>query len=145
MNTWQFHLSNWQGVAPVWTTSISFIYTGLLVWALPQSQRLNLIYCLKTYLLLAFCFLFVCMMDQTQMCPSSISPVRLFLGDHMFNTERLKADTLEPWITWVPKLEEEPNLKRGGVGWGGVLGPFFIPWGKHVYFPFTLGSISLET
>ena len=34
----------------------------------------------RNILLLAFCFLFVCMVDQTQVCPSSISPLRLFGG-----------------------------------------------------------------
>ena len=39
-----------------------------------------LIYCLKSSLLLAFCFLFVCMVDQTQMCPSCMSALGLFQG-----------------------------------------------------------------
>ena len=33
MNTWQFHLWNWQGTIFVWAVSVSFVYTGLLVWA----------------------------------------------------------------------------------------------------------------
>ena len=77
MNTWQFHLSNWQGVGPVWAMSISFVYTGLLVGAFSQSHKLNLTYCLKSSPLLAFCFLLVCMVDQTLMCFSSISPLGL--------------------------------------------------------------------
>ena len=36
-----------------------FVYTGLSVWAFPQSPRLSLTYCLKSSLLPAFCFLFV--------------------------------------------------------------------------------------
>ena len=74
INTRQFHLSNCQKVGPVYTISISFVYTELLVRAIPQSHRLNLTYCSKSSLLLTFCFLFVCMVDQAQMCPSSISP-----------------------------------------------------------------------
>ena len=34
----------------------------------------------RNILLLAFCFLSVCIVDQTQTCPSSISPLRLFGG-----------------------------------------------------------------
>ena len=78
MTTWQFHLLNWQAVGPMWAISISFIYTVLLVWAFLQSHKLNLTYCLKSSP--AFCFLFVCMIGQTQMYPSSISPSELFQG-----------------------------------------------------------------
>ena len=98
MNTWEFHLSNWQGVGPVWVISVSFVYTGLLVLAFPQSHRHNLNYCSKFSLLLAFSFLFVCMVDQTQMCPLSFSPSGLLQGIK-YNIERLKGGTLEPWIT----------------------------------------------
>ena len=77
MNSWQFHLSNLQRVGRVWAISVSFVYTGLLVWAYLQSHNLNLTYCLKSCLLLVLCFLFVCMIDQTQMYPSSISPLGL--------------------------------------------------------------------
>ena len=97
MNTWQFHLSNLQGVGPVWAISISFVYTELLVWAFPQSHKLNLIYCLKFCLLLALCFLLVCTVDQTQMCPSSISPLGLFQGITC-NIKRLNGATMEPLI-----------------------------------------------
>ena len=76
MNTWQFHLLNWQGVGPLWVISFSFVYTGLLVWTFLQWHKLNLIYCLKSFLLLPFCFLLVWMVDQTQMYPSPISPLK---------------------------------------------------------------------
>ena len=66
------------GSPPVWATSVSFVYTRLLVRAFLQSSMLNLIYCLKSSLQLAFCFLFVCMVNQTQMYLSSISPLWLF-------------------------------------------------------------------
>ena len=52
--------------------------TCLSIWAFPQLQKLNLTYCLKSSLLLAFCLLFVCMVAQTQMYSSSISPLELF-------------------------------------------------------------------
>ena len=78
MNTWEFHLLNWLGVHLMWVISFSFVYIGLLVWTFLQSHKLNLTYCLKSSLLLAFCFLFVCMVDQTQIYPSSISPLGLF-------------------------------------------------------------------
>ena len=68
LNTWQFHLLNWQGVGPMLAISISFVYTRLLAWAFLQSHKLNLTYCLKCCLLLEFFFR---MDDQTQMHPSS--------------------------------------------------------------------------
>ena len=58
----------------------SFVDKELLAWAFLQSHKLNLSYCLKSSLLLVFSFLFVCMVGQTQMHPSSISPLRLFQG-----------------------------------------------------------------
>ena len=109
MNTSQFLLSNWQGLGLVWAISNSFVYTTLLVWAFPQSHRLNLNYSSKSFLLLAFCFVFVCMVDQTQMCSSSISLSRLLQGIICI-IERLKGETLEPWITGGRKLEEGPDL-----------------------------------
>ena len=65
-NTWQFDLSNWQGVRLVWIISAFFVYTGLLVWTFLQSHKLNVTYCLKS------------LVDQTQMHPTSISPLGLF-------------------------------------------------------------------
>ena len=112
MNIWQFNLLNWQGVGPMLAISISFVCTGLIVWAFPQLHRLNLTYCLKSSLLLAFCFLLVFMIDQTRMCPSSISPLGVFY-QNICNIDRLKGGTLELLITWGPKLEGEPDLKLG--------------------------------
>ena len=66
MNTWQFDLSNWQGVRLVWIISAFFVYTGLLVWTFLRSHKLNVTYCLKS------------LVDQTQMHPTSISPLGLF-------------------------------------------------------------------
>ena len=80
MNIWQFNMLNWQGVGPVRAISISFVYTRLLVSPFPLSHKLNLTYCLKSSLLLAFLFLFVCMINKTQMYPSSISPLALLQG-----------------------------------------------------------------
>ena len=71
-------MSNYQGVGPVWAISVSFVYTRWLVRAFLQSHKVNLNYCLKSSLLLAFYLLFVCMVDQTQMYPSSISTLGLF-------------------------------------------------------------------
>ena len=94
MNSWQFHLSNWHGVVcPTWAISISFVYTGLLASSFPQSHKFNLTDCLKSSLLLQFYFLFVYMVDQTEMYPSRISPLKLF---HRIkcNIGRLKGETL---------------------------------------------------
>ena len=41
----------------------------------------NVTYCLKFSLLLAFCFLLVCLIDQTQTCLSTILLLGLFQGD----------------------------------------------------------------
>ena len=78
MNTWQFHMSNWQGKEYVQCGSSPFFYLYRITWVFLQSNKLNLTYCWKSFYLLAFCFLFVCMVDQTQMYPSSISPLGLF-------------------------------------------------------------------
>ena len=80
MNTWQFHLSNWQGVGPAWAIFVYFVYTRLLIRVSLQSHELILTYRLKSSLLLAFCFLFVCIVDQTEMYPTSISSLGLFQG-----------------------------------------------------------------
>ena len=120
MNIWQFHLLTWQGVGCGWAIFISFIYTELLVWAFSQSYSLNLTYCLKSSLLHAFCFLLVSMVDQTQMCPSSILSLALFQGI-ICNIERLKGGILQPWIT-------------GGTWFGGNIRPLFIPcWCDIIY------------
>ena len=71
LNTRQFHLLNWQGFGLMWAISISFTYTELAMRI--QSHGFNLTYCLKSSILLAFCFLLVSMIDQSKMCPSSIS------------------------------------------------------------------------
>ena len=110
MNTWQFHLSNCQGLGPVSTFFVSFVYTLLLVWAFPVTQAWSLLF--NTSLLLAFCFLFVCMVDQTQMCLSSISPSGLFQGI-ICKIERLKGGTLEPWSIGETWTVGGPNLKVG--------------------------------
>ena len=57
---------------------------------------------MKSSLLLAFCFLLVYMVDQTQICTSSILPLGLF-QDIKCNIERRE-----------PKLEGGPDLKGGG-------------------------------
>ena len=67
-------------VVPVWAISVSFVYTGLLVWALIQPHKLNLTYYFKSSLLLVFCSMHICTVDQSQMYPSSISPLGLFQG-----------------------------------------------------------------
>ena len=84
---------------------ISFVYAELPVWAFPQSHRLNLTFCLKSSTSSAFCFLHVCNVDQTQICPSSISPLGLFQGI-IFNIKRLKGGDLGALNYWVG-----PDLK----------------------------------
>ena len=96
MSNWQFHLSDLaKGVGFICAISISFVCTGLLVWAFPYSQKLNLTSCLKSSLLLLFSFLLVCTVDQTQMHPSFIWPLGLFPGI-IYNNDSLKEGSLEP-------------------------------------------------
>ena len=56
------------------------LYRITLVWAFLQWHKFNLTYCLKSSLLLTFFFLLVCIVDQTQLHPSSISILGLFQG-----------------------------------------------------------------
>ena len=55
MNIWQFHLLNWQGVGPICAIFVSFVYTGLIVWAFLQSHNLNLTYCFKSSVTCILC------------------------------------------------------------------------------------------
>ena len=103
---------------------INLLKTCLLVWPFPQSPRLRVTYCSKLSLLLASCFLFICMVDPTQMCPSSVSPLRLFHGIICF-LERLKGGTWELWITGGRNLDWRG--REGGLIWKGDLRPLFIP------------------
>ena len=68
MNTWQFHLLNWQWLRLVRVISVSFIYTVLLVITFLQSHKLNVTFCLwpPYYLHSA---LFACVVDKTKMSP----------------------------------------------------------------------------
>ena len=91
MNTWQFHLLNWQELV-LCGPSVSFVYTGLLVGVFPKSHKLNVTYYLKSSLLLVFCFLFVCMVDQTQMYPSSISPLAGLYPSTLTNVHFVEED-----------------------------------------------------
>ena len=60
MSTWQFHLSNRQGMGPAWAISSYFVYSELLVWAFPQSDSLNLTHCKISSLLLCI-LIFACL------------------------------------------------------------------------------------
>ena len=117
MNTWKFLLSNRQGVGPVWAISVSLVYIVSLVWAFSQSDKLNLTFCLKFSQLLEFCFPFL-WLNQTQIYPSSISPLGLFQGI-ICDTGGLNL------ITGAPKLEGE------------LIWPFYknkdFWWIKHVW------------
>ena len=66
---------------------------------IPTVTQAYLTHSLKSSLLLAFCFLFVCTVDQTQMYPSSISPLGLFQRI-ICNTERLKGGDLGALNYW---------------------------------------------
>ena len=65
-------------VGLVWAISASFIYTGRLIRAFSHLQTLNLTYCSKSSLLLAFCFWFNCMTNLTQIC---MTPEAVLMAD----------------------------------------------------------------
>ena len=100
MNTWQFHLWNKQGVGPMWTISISFLFTVNHLSEHSHSHTgliLLIVWNLHCYLHFAFC-LFVWLIKLK--CLSSISPLGLFQGI-IHNIEGLKGGTLKSWITGV--------------------------------------------
>ena len=86
------HFPNWSGLYSLWAISLSFVYTRLLVRAFPHLHKLNLTYHSKSSMLLAFCFLFICIIHPTQICLSSIllELLQLFQGI-VCNNERLKG------------------------------------------------------
>ena len=77
---------------------ISSLYTRLLVWAFPQSHELILLFEIFPVTCI-FCFLFICMVDETQMYPSSISPLGLFQGI-ICNIDRMKGGTFWTLNYW---------------------------------------------
>ena len=105
-----------------------FIYTGRLIRAFPHLKALNRTYCSKCSLLLAFCFLFNCMINLTQKCITpwdsyngkmdDLLPLELLQGI-IHNIERLKEGTL--LLGEGHKLEGNLILKRD-------LWLLFIPW-----------------
>ena len=60
--------------------------------------------------------LFICMVDQTQMYPSSILPSGLFQGIICNSEWEAEMGTFEAWITGGPKLEGGLDLKGRGGG-----------------------------
>ena len=84
----------------MWGISPSFVYTGLLARVSPHLHRLNVTHYSKSSPLHAVCFLFICITDPTQICPSPILLELLELfQDVNCNNERLKGEALKPWIT----------------------------------------------
>ena len=137
MNTFQFYLWNWQGISPVLAITVFvFVYTGLLVWAFPQSHRFNLTYSSKASLILRFYFF--CMIYPTWICFSSILPLGLFKGI-ICNVERLKGGP------WSPELLVGNLDQRGDLIWmGGGLRPLFILWIQFHTFYYPILSIFLS-
>ena len=88
-----------------WITCLSIYSHTCLIFLIAQN--------------LPFCFLFVCMVDQTEMCPSSISPLGL-LQRIKCNTERLKGT-----LAWRPELLGGPKSYRGPDLKGGHQTPLY--------------------
>ena len=97
MKTWQFKLLNSQGVGPVWTISVSFVYTGLLIWVFSVAKSLILLIAWNSPCYLHFVFCLFLWLIKLKCTPHS--PLELFWGI-ICNVERLKKRNLEPWITW---------------------------------------------
>ena len=91
-----------------------FFYKRLIVWAFLQSLKLNLTYCLKFSLLLAFCFLFVCMIDQLK-CTLIHLIIRIVSGDYMqyWEAERGKPGALNYWgdLHWRGNLVWKEDVR----------------------------------
>ena len=104
----------------LWVISTSFVYTGRLIRVFPHLKTLNLTYWSKCSLLLAFCFLFNCMINLTQICMTpwnssngkmdDILPLELLQGI-IRNIERPKEGTL--LLGEGHKLEGNLVLKEG--------------------------------
>ena len=107
-----------------------YIYIWLTICALQKSHVHNLIYYLKSFLLIDFCFLLVCMNHSCQLsfaycliacyirlmclCMSNICfTTPDYLGDNFGNTVGLKWDPRSPEWLQAPRLEEVPNLEVG--------------------------------
>ena len=78
MNTWQFHFVKLVKGGSYAAYLYFFVYIGLFVAVFPHLHGLNLTYCSKSSLLLAFCFLFVYVTGITEMCTSLVSLLELF-------------------------------------------------------------------
>ena len=107
MNTSQLHLFNWQGLGLMRVISISFVYTGLLVRAFPQSTTLVVLIAgnLPCYLHFAFCLYGWSNSNLALMYLSNRT-----VSEIIYNIKRLKGSTLEPCIAGELKLE-------GGLDW----------------------------
>lgn len=68
VNTWQPLVKFVRCISCVSYLSF-FFYTGLLARASPKLHRLNLTYRSKSFPLLGFCLLFICMTDQPKYFP----------------------------------------------------------------------------
>ena len=115
MNNWQFNLSNWQAVGPLWAISISSVY----------SHKVNLTYWFKSSLLLGFCFLFVWLI-KLKCTPHPFHHQDCFRESYVI----LRGWRREPWS---PELLGGLNW-RGDLIWNGNLRPLLMPW-VWKYFP----------
>ena len=74
---------------------------------------------------------YVCMVDQTQMYPSSILPLGLFQGI-ICKIERLNGGPWSPELLGRSKLKGRSDLK------GGDLRPLFMSWLQYSPRPFLI-------
>ena len=83
-----------------------FCFCRFTCLSISQSHKFNLTYCLKSPCFLHFTFcLFVWLLKL--MYPPSISPLGLFQWI-IYNIERLKGGTLEPWVNWKGRPDVKP-------------------------------------
>ena len=119
MNTWQFYLSNWQWVVPVWAIFVSFVYTGLLVWAMLMitlsHNHTSLIFLSLEIFSVTCILLSVCLYGWSNSNVFLIHlPIRTVSGDHMQYWEKEKR-TLEPCITGEPSWSGDLIWKGRGT------------------------------
>ena len=106
-NTWQFHLSKYQGLCTMWIISISFAYVELLVQVFSQSIRFNLI-----AWNLPCCLNFTLCLIRLKCVPHSSLHWDCFKGSYAI----LSGWEGGSWSTGLlagHKLEGEPDLKGG--------------------------------
>ena len=111
MNTWYFHLARGG-------SRVNHFHFFCLHWiTCPSISTVTKAQCyfLLENLIVTCILLSFCMVDNTQMYPSSISPLGLYPGI-ICNIRSLKRGPWGPELLGERNLEPRPDLKRGTSG-----------------------------